>query len=67
LTWDLGTVVVEGDRARLRNTLTTRQGLPQYRILAAKGNVVIDLSVLAKELGNQPGAIADQMLARVPG
>ena len=67
LTWDLGTVVVEGDRATLRNTLTTRQGLPQYRILAAKGNVVIDLSILAKELGDQPGAITDQMLARVPG
>jgi hypothetical protein len=67
LTWDLGTVAVEGDRATLRNTLTTRQGLPQYRILAAKGNVVIDLSVLAKELGNEPSTIADRMLARIPG
>lgn len=67
LTWDLGTVVVQGDRATLQNTLTTRQGIPQYRILAAKGNVVIDLSVLAKELGNEPSTIADRMLARIPG
>ncbi len=66
LTWDLGTVVVDGDRATLRNTLTARQGIPQYRILAAKGNVVIDISVLAKQLDNEPATIADRMLARVP-
>ena len=67
LTWDLGTVVVDGDRATLRNTLTARQGVPQYRILAAKGNVVIDLSVVAKQLGDEPTTIADRMLARIPG
>ena len=60
-------MVVDGDRATLRNMLTARQGVPQYRILAAKGNVVIDLSVLAKQLGDEPTTIADRMLARIPG
>lgn len=67
LSWTLGAVVVEGDRATLQNTLTARQPLPQYRILASKGAVVVDLSVIAKQLGNEPVTIADRILARVTG
>ena len=67
LTWDLGSPVVAGQRVTLQNTLTARQGLPQYRVLAAKGNTVIDLSVLAKRLHTEPTTIADRMLSRIPG
>ncbi len=67
LTWDLGTPVTSGNRVTLHNTLTAHQGLPQHRILAAKGNIVIDISVLAKQLGDEPATIADRMLDRIPG
>jgi hypothetical protein len=67
LTWNLGTVVVNGDRATLKNTLTGGKTVPQYRILASKGAVVIDLSVITKQPQSKPATIADRMLARVPG
>jgi hypothetical protein len=68
LTWHLGTVTVAGDRATLQNTVTARQPVPQYRIMASKGSVVIDLSVIARDLSSdQPATIADHILARVKG
>ena len=67
LTWELGTPVTSGNQVTLHNTLTARQGLPQHRILAARGNIVIDISVLAKQLGDEPATIADRMLDRIPG
>lgn len=67
LTWDLGTPATSGTRVTLHNTLTARQGLPQHRILAARGNIVIDISVLAKQLDDESATIADRMLARIPG
>jgi hypothetical protein len=66
LTWNLGTVVVNGNRATLKNTLTGGKTVPQYRILASKGTVVIDLSVLTRQPQSKPATIADRMLARVP-
>ena len=45
----------------------TRCQIGQHRILAARGNIVIDISVLAKQLGDEPATIADRMLDRIPG
>ncbi len=67
LTWIIGTATVSGDRVTLPNTLTARHDLPEYRILAAKDDIVIDLSVLARQLDDEPAVIADRMLSRVGG
>jgi hypothetical protein len=66
LVWDMGTAVVAGDRLTVRNTLTIRQSIPQYRIMAAKGTVVIDMGVFSKTATTEPDTIAERMLSRVP-
>ena len=48
LTWQIGAVTVGGDRTSLRNELTGRNNVPEYRVMAARGNVVIDLSLFSK-------------------
>jgi hypothetical protein len=67
LVWDIGTVTSAGDRITLQNTLDGKMRFPQFRMLAAKANVVVELGIFSMNLTNQGDTIADQILARIPG
>lgn len=67
LTWQIGAVTVGGDRTSLRNELTGRNNIPEYRVMAARGNVVIDLSLFSRQATHEIDIMADRMLARIPG
>jgi hypothetical protein len=67
-TWTIGNVAPGADRVTLQNTAHTKRPSSQFRILAAKANVVVDLGVFAEHLTSDlPQAIATEMLARIPG
>jgi hypothetical protein len=67
LTWQIGAVTVGGDRTSLRNELTGRNNVPEYRVMAARGNVVIDLSLFSRQATNEIDIMTDRILARIPG
>jgi hypothetical protein len=67
LVWDVGPVTSAGDRVTLQNTLIGKKRFPQFRMLAAKANVVVELGVLSMNLTNEGDTIANQILARIPG
>jgi PknH-like extracellular domain len=67
LMWDIGPVTGAGDRVTLQNTLVGRKAAPQFRLLATKANVVVELGVFARVLTNEGDTIANQILARIPG
>ncbi|WP_218014437.1 sensor domain-containing protein [Mycolicibacterium palauense] len=67
LTWRVGTPVQKQNVTTLVNTFLGAKPLPYYRILAAKSNVVIDLSVFALKIDDEPATIAEEMLSRIPG
>ena len=66
LAWQIGAAVVTPNRVTLRNTLTSPREIPQYRVLATKGNVVIDLGIFSKQITGEATTITDQILARIP-
>ncbi|CAN5552505.1 hypothetical protein BH09ACT8_BH09ACT8_18530 [soil metagenome] len=63
----IGNVTATTDGATLQNTLAGKS-FTQYRALALKGNVVVDLGAMGLQLTpDQPQAMQDQILARIPG
>ena len=68
LTWSVGNVVVTADRVTLQNAINGTRPAPQFRILAAKANVVLDLSAFsARMTADQAETVATGVLARIPG
>lgn len=64
---NVGSVTATANGATLQNTLVGKT-FTQYRSLALKDNVVVDLGVMGLQLTpDQPQAIQDQILARIPG
>ncbi len=66
LTWDIGTLSASATRLNLDNTITVGPGVPQYRVLAVQGSVVVDISVVSRDATDEADVIADRILARVP-
>lgn len=66
LIWDLGTPGGTPTRVTLTNTLDAGPGVPQLRVLATRGTVVIDISVMSLAATDQAETIADQILNRIP-
>lgn len=66
LTFDLGTPGGTPTRVTLTNTLDAGPGVPQLRVLATRGTVVVDISVLSLMATDQAELIADRVLARIP-
>lgn len=63
----VGAVTATTDGAILRNTLKGKS-FTQYRSLALKDNVVVDLGAIGLRLtSDQAQAMEDQILARIPG
>ena len=63
----VGDVTATSDGALLQNTLAGKS-FTQYRSLARKGNVVVDLGAMGLHLTpDQPQAMQNQILARIPG
>jgi hypothetical protein len=63
----VGNVTATTDGATLQNTLVGKT-FTQYRSLALKDNVVVDLGAMGLQLTpDQPQAMQDQILARIPG
>jgi hypothetical protein len=67
LVWDIGPVTAAEDRVTLQNTLIGKKAFPQFRMLATKANVVVELGVFATNLTDEGDTIANQILARIPG
>lgn len=67
LSFDIGDVTMSAGRATLRNTLTAKQGIPQYRMMGAKGDVVFDLAVYSRNATTEPDRIANSIMAKIPG
>jgi PknH-like extracellular domain len=67
LVWDVGPVTAKGDRVTLQNTLEGKTPVPQFRMLATKANIVVELGLFSRNMTNQGDTIADQILARIPG
>ena len=67
LTWQIGAVSVGGDRTSLRNELIGSNDIPEYRVMAARGHVVIDLSLFSRQATNEIDIMTDRILARIPG
>ena len=67
LTWQIGAVSVGGYRTSLRNELIGSNDIPEYRVMAARGHVVIDLSLFSRQATNEIDIMTDRILARIPG
>jgi hypothetical protein len=66
LVWDIGPVTGTADRVTLQNTIEGKKTSPQFRMLATKANVVVELGVLSRNLTNEGDTIGNQILARIP-
>ncbi|HTM84107.1 MAG TPA: sensor domain-containing protein [Mycobacterium sp.] len=66
LRWDLGTPGGTTTKVTLKNTLDAGPGVPQLRVLATRGNVVIDISVVSLKATDEAEVIADKILDRIP-
>ncbi|MCV7225380.1 sensor domain-containing protein [Mycolicibacterium komossense] len=63
----IGNVTATTDGAALQNKLAGKS-FTQYRTVALKDNVVVDLGAMGLQLTtDQPATIKDQILARIPG
>lgn len=68
LTWTIGNVVVTADRVTLQNPIMGKRSAVQFRVIAAKANVVVELNTQTLQMpADQPQAIVTQVLARIPG
>lgn len=65
--WTVGDPTESGGMTTIRNTAVLHQDLGLVRTLAAKSNIVVDLQVLALNLGDEPTVIAKRILDRIPG
>ncbi|ORV27054.1 hypothetical protein AWB99_20005 [Mycolicibacterium confluentis] len=66
ITWDIGTPTGGPERVAVRSTITAGPGVPQYRVLAVKGSVVVDIAVVSPTATTEPDVITDRILARIP-
>ncbi|OBF12358.1 sensor domain-containing protein, partial [Mycobacterium sp. ACS4331] len=66
ITWDIGTPTGGPERVAVRSTITAGPGVPQFRVLAVKGSVVVDIAVVSPTATTEPDVITDRILARIP-